>query len=234
MPTQEDVSRFFSDVAYAYDRMNDVMSLGWHRFWKSYFVQTIDWDHFEKPITYVDMACGTGDILNLVYCESEKRQHTLTAFGIDPNPQMLFVAQERLSHRDIHWVCHYAEENLPMENHTMDLYTNVFGLRNIQDRYQALTSCYRALKKGKKAYFMEFCPPQSVKWGHGYRLYLKLLPWMGKLMAQNKEAYDYLAESICAFPSPQLIAMALTEAGFSSVSYEVLTGGIVAIYKAIK
>lgn len=224
----ERVKNVFERVASRYDVMNDVMSLGIHRIWKSRFVSSLP---LRQNGHYLDIAGGTGDIAQSLY------QHH-QAFGIqanltvsDINPAMIEVGQKRYPH--LSWLLANAEE-LPLEDNSVDVYTIAFGLRNVVHREQAISEAFRVLKPGGKFACLEFSHIQGPlqKFYDFYSFHF--IPKMGEWIAHDRESYQYLSESIRTFLTRDELLSIMKQTGFQQTRYETYTGGIVAVHTGYK
>lgn len=226
------VTDIFRRVASNYDLMNDVMSFGIHRWWKDQFIQRISPKSEEK---FLDVAGGTGDIaLRLLHKIAPKTDIIIS----DINPAMLEQGRARAIDQGVikglQWSCATAE-NLPFPNASFDVYTIAFGLRNVTDKEAALKEAFRVLKPGGRFYCLEFSKVNHSLFEKAYSLYsFNVIPKIGALIAKDKAAYQYLVESIARFPPQEQLVTMIRDAGFSSVSYQNLTQGIVAIHEGIK
>jgi demethylmenaquinone methyltransferase/2-methoxy-6-polyprenyl-1,4-benzoquinol methylase len=219
----------FESVAGNYDLMNDLMSMGVHRFWKRHFVATSGISSGHKVL---DLAGGTGDITALM---SPRVGNSGTVVLSDINQAMLEVGRRRLEDRGIVSNVRYAlanAESLPFPAGSFDAVTIAFGLRNVTDKALALRQMLRVLKPGGRLHILEFSkvrPEPLKKIYDGYSF--GVLPILGKLIANDSESYQYLAESIRKHPGQSELAEMMREAGFSEVTYQNLSGGIVAIHR---
>ncbi|KAK7194029.1 ubiquinone biosynthesis methyltransferase [Novymonas esmeraldas] len=238
------VKKVFDSVASKYDMMNDVLSLGVHRVWKKHFVEDC-----VRPLPggkFLDVAGGTGDIAFRITDIIRAREQS---FGLVPkalegtkvvvcdiNEMMLKEGEkraEREGYMNIDWVCASGEE-LPFEDAAFDSYTVSFGIRNFSDRPKALREAFRVLKVGGVLNVLEFskvtCPLLSIPydaWSYGF------MPQAGRMLA-DEESYQYLVDSIRAFPDQETFAQMVRDAGFGYVRYENLTGGIACIHTGVK
>ncbi len=229
------VQGIFKDVAGRYDLMNDVMSLGIHRLWKREFAQEI---RLTPGMTLLDVAGGTGDIAYQALKRFEQNNISGSIIVCDLNKDMLQKGRDALIDKGvlegITWVEGNAED-LPFESESVDTYAISFGLRNVTFKEQALREAHRVLKKGGQFLCLEFSPNQKPLVKDLYDFYsFAILPKLGKYIARNQEAYQYLAESIRQFPNPETFLKMLQDAGFQNTSYRSLTGGIVAIHRGWK
>ena len=226
------VREVFNSVAHQYDLMNDLMSLGLHRLWKRVAIESIA---IRPGMQVVDLAAGTGDLGRSMAKRTGSEGNVILA---DINDQMLRVGrnlcinQGRL--KGISW-CQCDAENLPYSEDCFDRITIGFGLRNVTNKELALKEMLRVLKPGGKALILEFSKPISRSFTHLYDIYsFSILPLMGQLITQDKHAYQYLAESIRKHPDQETLSQMMKDAGFTSISYQNLSGGIVAIHIGMK
>jgi demethylmenaquinone methyltransferase/2-methoxy-6-polyprenyl-1,4-benzoquinol methylase len=225
------VKGVFDSVASRYDIMNDLMSGGLHRLWKR---RTIDQAGVRPGHTVLDLAGGTGDLALRFARQVGPRGHVVLA---DINAAMLEQGRRRLVNAGIAGNLTIAQvnaENLPFQTGTFDRITMAFGLRNVTDKDAALASMYRVLKPGGKALILEFSQPlAAIK--PAYDLYsFKVLPLIGKLVAQDEDSYQYLAESIRMHPDQETLLAMMQDAGFERCRYQNLAGGIVALHIGYK
>ncbi|GAA5315761.1 MAG: bifunctional demethylmenaquinone methyltransferase/2-methoxy-6-polyprenyl-1,4-benzoquinol methylase UbiE [Candidatus Pelagadaptatus aseana] len=226
------VADVFHSVAAKYDIMNDLMSAGIHRLWKRF---TIEISGVRAGHKVLDIAGGTGDL-------SYKFSQLVGKDGLvvlsDINDSMLKVGRDRLTDRGVAGnlvVAQADAQYLPFPDNTFDCITIAFGLRNVTDKDLALRSMLRVLKPGGRLLVLEFSKPRSSLLNKVYDTYsFKVLPMMGKLVANDSESYSYLAESIRMHPDQDTLKSMMQNAGFSNVSYHDMTGGIVALHKGIK
>ena len=226
------VAEVFHSVADKYDLMNDLMSAGVHRLWKRYTIET---SGAKKGDTILDLAGGTGDLaIKFTRIVGPEGKVTLS----DINPSMLENGRKRLTNMGIAGNIEYVEANaeeLPFEDNTYNITTMAFGLRNVTDKAKALRSIYRCLKPGGKLMVLEFSKPVVPGLGPVYDQYsFKLLPLIGKLVANDEESYRYLAESIRMHPDQETLKGMFEEAGFEKCSYHNMTGGVVALHVGYK
>ncbi|WP_213995132.1 bifunctional demethylmenaquinone methyltransferase/2-methoxy-6-polyprenyl-1,4-benzoquinol methylase UbiE [Arsukibacterium sp.] len=226
------VANVFHSVAAKYDIMNDVMSLGIHRLWKRF---TLDCSGVRPGQQVLDLAGGTGDIAALFSRRVGPAGKVVLA---DINESMLNVGRDKLRDlgliNNIEFVQANAEA-LPFADNSFDIISIGFGLRNVTDKAAALKSMFRVLKPGGRLLVLEFSKPEQQWLSKVYDMYsFKLLPVMGQLIANDKESYQYLAESIRMHPDQETLKAMMVEAGFAEVSYHNLTGGIVALHRGFK
>jgi len=223
------VGEVFDTVADRYDVMNDLMSVGIHRLWKSHFVAGC---HFKPGQRLLDLAGGTGDIARLAVRRGAK------PVVADINAAMLKAGQRRMDQRGLtqhfEWINANAE-CLPMASGQFDHITMVFGFRNVTHRDQALDEMYRVLKPGGRLAIMEFAPVETPILSDIYDAWsFKVLPWLGERLTGSAESYQYLAESIRRFPDQATLAQMIERHGFVGTRWHNLSGGICAIHRAQK
>jgi demethylmenaquinone methyltransferase/2-methoxy-6-polyprenyl-1,4-benzoquinol methylase len=221
----------FDSVAGNYDLMNDLMSGGLHRLWKRF---TIDQATVRKGHAVLDLAGGTGDLARRFAGQVGSAGHVVLA---DINHAMLSEGRRRLVDAGIGGNLSIAQvdaENLPFADASFDCVTIAFGLRNVTDKDAALESIHRVLKPGGKALILEFSQPvEGLR--PAYDLYsFKVLPWLGKVVANDEESYRYLAESIRMHPDQETLIDMMTDAGFERCRFHNLVGGIVALHVGYK
>ena len=224
------VRNVFDSVASKYDFMNDIMSLGIHRFWKKTLFSKV------KPGSksrVLDVGGGTGDMA-FKFSKNGNQNVIVT----DANQKMLEVGRDRAFDRalvkEINWIGGDAE-HLPFENSSFDIYITAFCLRNVTDLKKALKEANRILKPGGQFLCLEFSHivlPFLSKLYDNYSF--QILPLMGQVLANDKASYLYLAESIRQFPNQDEFLRLIQDAGLQKISYQNLTGGIVAIHSAWK
>ena len=227
------VQDLFSRVSSNYDVMNDLMSVGLHRRWKRSFIGRM---HLRENDHIIDVAGGTGDISILLHKTLPflKLRTTL----IDLTPSMLEEGRRKAIDqgiiKNIEWVTGQAE-TLPLGDDSVDVYTISFGLRNVADRTKALSEAFRVLKPGGRFYCLEFSQLEQPHLQKIYDLYsFSVLPFLGKHIAKDESAYQYLAESIRKFPDRQQLNRELCETGFGKVQGTAWSQGIVAFHEGIK
>ena len=228
---QRKVAGVFHSVAQKYDVMNDLMSMGVHRIWKRF---TIELSGVHRGQRVLDIAGGTGDLAakfsRLVGPEGE-------VVLADINDSMLKVGRDNLTDKGIAGNVQYVQANaecLPFPDNHFDCITIAFGLRNVTDKDKALRSMHRVLKPGGKLMVLEFSKPNKML-SPVYDIYsFKLLPLMGKLVANDAESYQYLAESIRMHPDQETLRGMMEDAGFAQCEFFNLTGGIVALHRGFK
>ncbi len=223
------VRAVFDAVAPKYDLMNDLMSAGVHRLWKAAMVDMLA----PRPgEAILDMAGGTGDIAFRLLDRIGTSGAPITVCDI--NAAMLGVGRDRAIDRGklegLSWACANAE-TLPYPDMTFDAYTIAFGLRNVTHIDVALAEARRVLKPGGRFLCLEFSKVVVPILDKLYDTYsFSVLPWLGQLVAGDREAYKYLAESIRRFPDQNALAERMKAVGLTHVKVRNLSGGIAALH----
>lgn len=246
VPTEDKerlVRGVFDSVATQYDLMNDLMSGGVHRIWKSVLIDRLNPQPGE---TLLDVAGGTGDIAHAFVKRADERSNSekstrsreAKAIICDINHEMLkagILRPDRESFEGrIACVCGDAQ-SLPVPDKTVDSYTIAFGIRNVTKIDEALNDAYRTLKRGGRFVCLEFSHPITEGFQKLYDTYsFNAIPWLGEKVANDRESYQYLVESIRKFPHQDHFATMIKNAGFRRVKYENLTGGIAALHMGWK
>ncbi len=234
------VRQVFSSVANRYDLMNDLMSAGLHRLWKDALVRRMN---PQPGMTLLDVAGGTGDIALRLYRHTEGKARITVC---DINPEMLEQGKIKALNRGvvparkgkkaggIVWIEGDAEA-LPFADKSVDIYSIAFGLRNVTRIDKALKEAARVLKPGGRFFCMEFSSGVLPPLKPLYETYcMNVLPFLGAHVAQDKEAYQYLAESIMKFPPQQELAKRMEKAGLKNATWTNLMGGIAVIHEGTK
>lgn len=224
------VRAVFDSVADKYDLMNDIMSVGVHRLWKS---AMIDWLMPRTGQHLLDVAGGTGDIA-FRFLDKVNQQAQVTV--LDINAAMLEVGRDRAMDQGrlsgLQWVNGDAQ-GLPFPDKSFDAYTIAFGIRNVTDIPMALREARRVLKPGGRFLCLEFSQVTAPLLKDVYEFYsFKLMPAIGGIVAGDKDSYQYLVESIRNFPPPDEFSSMIAEAGLGQVKYRLLSGGIAALHSA--
>ena len=218
----------FDSVAKRYDLMNDLMSGGVHRLWKSVLIERLA----PRPgQTLLDVAGGTGDIARRFL---DRAGTGSSAIICDLNESMLRQGRDRaLDHgrlAGVEFVCGNAE-GLPVASASVDAYTIAFGLRNVTRIPEALAEARRVLKPGGRFLCLEFSQVATPWLKRAYDLYsFQVLPRLGAWVAGDRESYQYLVESIRRFPSRAKLVALMEAAGLEHASARPLSGGIAALH----
>lgn len=222
----------FDSVAPKYDVMNDLMSGGLHRLWKEF---TLSQTHLRPGQRALDVAGGTGDLARGMHRQVGDRGLVVLS---DINGAMLAHGRDRTIDEGIVRGIDYVQanaESLPFADNSFDCVTIGFGLRNVTDKLAALRSMRRVLKPGGQLLVLEFSKPTAPGLKPLYDAYsFKVLPLLGKWVADDADSYRYLAESIRRHPDQDTLLEMMREAGLEDCRYHNLTGGIVAVHRGYK
>ena len=223
----------FNRVAGRYDLMNDLMSMGVHRYWKWYFCREVNKTKGQAAAEqtaaqqiFVDLAGGTGDIAKALIDGHRK------VLLLDPSEEMMHIAEKRLGSDCVYITA--AAEDIPLEDESVDVLTISFGIRNTTDIKKSLQEITRVLKPGGHFYCLEFSTPYA--WLRPfYDVWSRtVIPRLGAFVAGHPDAYTYLIESIREFPAQQEMAEMIRTAGLDNVSYSNMTFGIACIHRGEK
>ncbi|CAN3363928.1 2-methoxy-6-polyprenyl-1,4-benzoquinol methylase, mitochondrial [Diutina catenulata] len=245
------VGNVFSSVASKYDVMNDVMSMGVHRLWKHHFINRLDAGMrpgADRPLDFLDVAGGSGDIaFGLMDHAATKFGDTKSTMTIaDINADMLAEGERRFEttkwavpgqRERVQFLVQNGETMESIPDNSKDVYTVSFGIRNFTNIQAGLNTAYRVLRPGGIFACLEFSHVDNPLVDWGYQAYsFSLLPLMGQLIANDRESYQYLVESIRKFPKQEQFKSMIEQAGFfvPESGYENLTFGVAAIHIGVK
>ena len=218
----------FNVVANKYDLMNDVMSVGTHRYWKECM---IDWLAPFPGMKIIDVAGGTGDV-SFRFLKRVNGQGEVVV--CDPNNTMTEYGKKKNQFSEnIEWVTAPAEK-IPFENESFDAYLVSFGVRNFDDIKKALDEAHRVLKIGGRFICLEFSKVQNQELSKLYSVYSKMIPIFGKIIVGDEKPYKYLTRTIESFPSQERFKRIIEESHFSNVEFRNLFNGVVAIHSGWK
>jgi demethylmenaquinone methyltransferase / 2-methoxy-6-polyprenyl-1,4-benzoquinol methylase len=225
------VNDVFHSVASRYDLMNDLMSAGLHRIWKEIMINALNPPRSDSPFALLDVAGGTGDV---AFRAAKAAGAGFRATVCDINSDMLAVGRARAAARHLDDRVSFLEGNaeaLPLPDRDFDGYTIAFGIRNVPRIDLALKEAFRVLKHGGRFLCLEFSTVDVPGLDRMYDLFsFKVIPSLGGAVAGDAESYRYLVESIRKFPKPATFAEMIRAAGFSRVTWQSLSGGIVALH----
>ena len=225
------VNDVFSAVAGRYDLMNDLMSGGLHRLWKDDLIAWLAPPKTARRFDLIDVAGGTGDV---AFRAAAAAGAGFRATVCDINPDMLAVGRARAAARHLDDRVSFVEGNaeaLAFPDRHFDGYSIAFGIRNVPRIDLALNQAFRVLKHGGRFLCLEFSTVDVPGLDRIYDLFsFKVIPPLGGAVAGDAESYQYLVESIRKFPKPRAFAEMIGAAGFSRVTWQSLSGGIVALH----
>jgi len=221
----------FTRVANRYDVMNDLMSVGIHRLWKD---AMMDWLAPRPGQKLLDVAGGTGDIAFRFMARAKSGHATVC----DLTESMLIEGRKRAEAENLaeslDWIVGDAMA-LPFPDNSFDVYTISFGIRNVTRIADALSEAYRVLKPGGRLMVLEFSqlPNPAMQWAYD-RYSFNVIPLLGQIVANDRDSYQYLVESIRKFPDQDKFAAMIADAGFEQVKYRNLSLGIAALHSGWK
>ena len=222
------VQNVFDQVYDQYDLMNDLMSLGIHKFWKKSLLNMMK-PHPSHKI--IDVACGTGDIAQLLLNHLNLDCHVTC---LDPNKNMIKKGKHKLNKfNNLNWIISSAEK-LPVSDNLFDFYTISFGLRNTKDLNKVLTEAFRVLKPGGRFLCLEFSKIQNQGLSFIFKNYSRIIPSIGSLVVGERKPYEYLLKSIEDFISQDELIDLMVKNNFKKCTYRNLSGGIVSIHSGWK
>lgn len=227
----------FSSVATRYDIMNDLMSGGMHRLWKAGMV---DWLAPRPGMRMLDVAGGTGDIAFRILDRLKGREGATPTHVtiLDLTEGMLRAGMERAENQaysaQLSWVNGDAMA-LPFPDNSFDSYTIAFGIRNVTRIEEALSEAYRVLRPGGRFLCLEFSAVTIAGMDKVYDAYsFNVIPRIGQVVANDRDSYQYLVESIRRFPAQEPFAAMIRDAGFGQVKVRNMTGGVAALHSGWK
>ena len=215
------IKKLFDDVSNKYDLMNDVMSLGLHRIWKKDFLKNVI---KEKGNTILDLAGGTGDIS--ISLAKHFKNSNIYLYDLSLEMIMSGVNKVNIKPKNLYYLNGSAEE-LSIKDSSIDIVTIAFGLRNFSNLDICIREIKRVLKYGKKVFVLEFSPSVDELIYTLYQYYSnRIIPFLGRKIAKNEEAYLYLVQSINNFPHNEELQNIFTKNGFFCYNRKQYFGGI--------
>lgn len=225
----ETIQEMFSSIAKQYDRGNAVLSFGLHRYWNRKLVDIVTREGTQE--TFLDLCCGTGDI---AFDYLKRFQEPKRVYMLDFCQAMLDQAKHKekqlpcLSH-SIEYITADAQA-IPLEDSSISMATMAYGIRNVRNPSVCLSDVYRVLKPGGVFGVLELTQPNNFFLKAGHKVYLStVLPLLGRIVASNQSAYQYLCNSIQEFIKPSQLEGLFQEAGFTQTRQISLLGGIATI-----
>lgn len=212
-----EIQQMFDDIAHRYDLLNRLLSFRTDVRWRKKAIKLVG---IQSGQTVLDLACGTADMM----IEMDNRVGGVNLIGGDFSYNMLKLGYDKFqdgsfSVSDAHM--------LPFKSNSFDRMTISFGFRNVTDKPTGLKEMHRVLKPGGKLCILEFSQPEGFIFSRLYRLYFtKILPFIGGIISGNREAYDYLPDSVYKFPKKEVYRQMVLEAGFETIDFNPMTFGI--------
>ncbi len=224
---KEQVADMFNNIAFRYDFLNRFLSAGIDVSWRKKAINELK---LLNPSLVLDVATGTADVALLTY----KMLGTKKIIGIDISDGMLEIGRKKISEKSLNEhikLFNGNSEQLSFEDNHFDGITVAFGVRNFQHLEKGLSEMLRVLKSGGKMVILEFSKPTTIGISQFYQLYMNFItPSIGKLFSKNKEAYQYLNDSVQAFPEGDTFLKIMNEVGFTQTYLKKLSFGICTIY----
>lgn len=224
------IQAMFGSIASNYDKTNAILSFQLHKLWNSKLVHYVTDKH--DATSLVDLCCGTGDI---AFDLLKKRDSHCHAYLIDFCPEMLECARQKshhLPHNKTHQISYIEADvqSIPLPDNRAACATMAYGIRNIKDPAKAIKEVFRVLQQDGRFGILELTQPQNRILASLHRCYLRfILPFLGKWLTNNGDAYHYLCNSIQTFVSPGAVETMLKQAGFENIRRHSLNGGIATI-----
>ncbi|MFT4737236.1 MAG: demethylmenaquinone methyltransferase/2-methoxy-6-polyprenyl-1,4-benzoquinol methylase [Cyclobacteriaceae bacterium] len=227
---KEQVARMFDNISPKYDLLNRVLSLGIDITWRKKAIKLLQKD---QPKLILDIATGTGDFaIEALALNPDK------VIGVDISEGMLDMGRKKLIKKGLSGKIELRSgdsEQLPFDDNMFDAIIVAFGVRNFENLEKGLADIHRVLKPGGKAVVLEFSKPRTFPFKQIYQFYFNwILPKIGKLVSNDNAAYQYLPESVKAFPDGEDFTSILDKIGYQQTTCKTLTLGISSIYTGIK
>lgn len=220
----------FDQISHRYDLLNHLLSVNIDKAWRNKAIKMLK---VFQPKTILDIATGTADF---AIAAGKLNPEKIT--GIDLSEGMLRIGRQKVEKKGLSHLIELRKadsEALPFENHSFDAAVVGFGVRNFENLEKGLAEIFRVLRPGGVFVVLEFSLPKNKVFRSLYFFYfLKVLPWLGRLISKNSRAYTYLPESVREFPDGENFARILEKAGFEKCRWVPQTMGIATIYQAQK
>ncbi len=227
---KDQVEEMFDDISPRYDLLNHLLSANIDKLWRRNAIHKLK---AHNPKLILDIATGTGD-----FAIAAARINEAKVIGIDISEGMLEVGRRKLEKKKLTETIELQKadsEKLPFENEKFDAAIVGFGVRNFENLKKGLTEIFRVLRPGGVFYVLEFSKPANSPYKQIYQFYFtKILPFIGRMISKNSNAYTYLPESVNEFPDGELFLTILAEVGFVRNKCFPQTFGIATIYEAHK
>jgi demethylmenaquinone methyltransferase / 2-methoxy-6-polyprenyl-1,4-benzoquinol methylase len=227
---KEEVAEMFNNISKKYDFLNHFLSLGIDKIWRKKAIAMLA---DIQPKKIIDLATGTGD-----FALASLKLNPIEVVGVDISSGMLEVGKTKMKEKGVDNIISLQlgdSEDLPFETDYFDALTVGFGVRNYQNLEKGLAEMLRVVRPGGKLIILEFSKPKKfpVKQGFGF-LSKYIIPFFGKLISKDKRAYQYLPDSVAAFPEGQDFLDILSSLDYKNVQQKLVSGGIATIYSGIK
>lgn len=227
---KDQVALMFNNIAYRYDFLNSLLSLGIHKGWRKKCIKLLA---SKQPKHLLDVATGTAD-----FAINSMKLNPTSVIGIDISEGMMKFGREKIAKLNLHdkISLQYGDaETCDLPSNSIDAITVGFGVRNFQNLEKGLENMLRILKPGGQICVLEFSTPRKFPMKQFYKFHFKYItPTLGKLFSKDSSAYTYLPESIKVFPDNENFVAILEKTGYTKASYQSVSFGLAAIYLAEK
>ncbi len=224
---KQQVAEMFDSIAFRYDFLNRFLSVGIDVGWRKKAISQLK---NIQPKKILDVATGTADVALMTY----KMLHPEKIIGIDISEGMLELGRQKIERLNLSNNIELVKgdsENINFEDNNFDAITVAFGVRNFENLEKGLKEMFRVLRPGGKLVVLEFSKPKQTAFKIFYNLYMnQIAPAFGKLFSKNKNAYQYLNDSVQAFAEGETFLTIMNEAGFTQTYLKTLSLGICTIY----
>jgi demethylmenaquinone methyltransferase/2-methoxy-6-polyprenyl-1,4-benzoquinol methylase len=225
------VARMFDSISWRYDLLNRVLSVGVDIYWRKRAIRELK---DLKPKLILDVATGTGDFA----IQAARSLNPDKIIGVDISTGMMDLGKKKVDEKGLGDKIELRRgdsENLPFEENKFDAVIVAYGVRNFENLEKGLTEMLRVVKPGGKVVVLEFSKPYRFPFKEFYWLYFKfVVPVVGRMLSKDRSAYDYLPESIHAFPRGKAFIEILDRLGYKNTACKPLTFGITSIYTGTK
>ena len=226
---KKQVEQMFDNIAPYYDNLNHILSFRMDVIWRRIATKYIN----NNPKKILDIATGTGD-----FALSIAKHTNAQIIGVDISHEMIEIGKKKIKNKQLSNRISLQigdGEKLSFQDNSFDAITSGFGIRNFENIDKGLSECYRTLKKDGILIILEPGMPSIPILKQIYTLYFSyLMPWLGKMISRDKNAYQYLRNSVKAFPMKNDFLKTLSKTGFKQCKHRSITFGIASLYYAIK
>jgi demethylmenaquinone methyltransferase / 2-methoxy-6-polyprenyl-1,4-benzoquinol methylase len=227
---KQEVAEMFDNISARYDFLNHFLSLGIDKLWRRKAIKQLRSIPVKKII---DIATGTGD-----FAIAALKLNPEEVIGLDISAGMLAVGEQKMKKNKVDSIIKMQlgdSENIPYDSNYFDALTVGFGVRNFENLELGLTEMLRVLKPGGKAVILEFSKPKRFPIKQIFGFYSRyFIPFFGKRISKDAQAYSYLPESVAAFPEGKDFEDILRKIGYKEIESTLVSGGIATIYAGIK
>ncbi|MCH2230157.1 MAG: bifunctional demethylmenaquinone methyltransferase/2-methoxy-6-polyprenyl-1,4-benzoquinol methylase UbiE [Crocinitomicaceae bacterium] len=227
---KEEVAEMFNNISKRYDFLNHFLSLGIDKIWRKKAIRVLG---EVKPKKILDIATETGD-----FAIASLKLNPEQVVGVDISQGMLNVGKVKMKKKGYDHIVSMQigdSEDLPFDSNHFDGLTVGFGVRNYQNLEKGLADMLRVLKPEGKAVILEFSKPKKFPIKQLFGFYSRfMIPFFGKFISKDKRAYEYLPESVAAFPEGQDFINIMKKVGYKDIKSQLVSGGIATIYSGIK